>query len=358
MGKILLLVFLLGRMAGSWAAPIARPVAGHCAVGHLVMGHLAAGSAAADSAIPQGLCLENYPYPYPVHYITLQLQGEAMKMAYMDVQPEHSNGHTILLLHGKNFCGLYWGPTAQLLASKGYRVIIPDQIGFGKSAKPEHLQYTLQLLAQNTRAVLDSAGVGNVIVLAHSMGGMIATRFTLLYPERVEKLILEDPIGLEDWKLKVPYQSVDENYKSELKQNYASLKKYELDGYFHGVWSPAYDEMLNVLVGWTLSPEYDRVAWNNALTSDMIFTQPVCYEFGGIRVPTLLIVGELDRTALGKNLVPDSVRRTMGNYPELGKQTQAKIPNCKLVILPGIGHVPHMEAFDAFARPVLAFLGS
>jgi pimeloyl-ACP methyl ester carboxylesterase len=244
------------------------------------------------------------------------------------------------------------------MSDEGAKVVDHDrEIGFGKSAKPWRLQYTFQLLAQDIRAVLDSAQVGKVIVLGHSMGGMIAVRFSLLYPERVEKLILEDPIGLEDWKLKVPYQSADEQYKHELAQNYASLKKYELDGYFHGVWRPAYDTMLNILAGWTLSPEYDRIAFNNALTSDMIFTQPVCYEFGGIRAPTLLIVGELDRTAIGKNLVPDSVRQTMGNYPVLGKQTQAKIQNCKLVILPGVGHVPHMEAFDAFAKAVMEFLG-
>lgn len=311
-----------------------------------------------DSLIPLGICLENYAYPYPVRYITLGLQGEVMKMAYMDVHPVRWNGHTVVLLHGKNFCGAYWGSTAKLLADKGYRVIVPDQIGFGKSTKPEHLQYTFQLLARNTLALLDSVQVGKVIVLGHSMGGMLAVRFTLMFPDRVEKLVLEDPIGLEDWKLKVPYQTIDEGYRHELKQTYASLKQYELDGYFHGVWSPKYDDMLNILAGWTLSPEYSLIAWNSALTSDMIFTQPVCYEFSHIRVPTLLMVGELDRTAIGKNLVPDSVRKTMGNYPVLGKRTQAQIAGCRLVILPGVGHVPHMESFDAFAGPVLDFLRS
>jgi len=113
-----------------------------------------------------------------------------------------------------SFCGSYWGSTAQLLASNGYRVIIPDQIGFGKSSKPDHLQYSFQLLAQNTLAVLDSAHTEKVIVIGHSMGGMLATRFTLMFPEKVERLILEDPIGLEDWKIKVPYQSVDAWYHS------------------------------------------------------------------------------------------------------------------------------------------------
>jgi len=350
MGKTIVLAILLvwgtigyaypvggtrGLVGGIWGGEVVRP---------------------GDSVIPLGICLENFAYPYPVHYITLELQGQVMKMAYMDVMPDRPNGHTVMLLHGKNFCGAYWGPTAKLLASKGYRVIVPDQIGFGKSAKPWRLQYTFQLLAENTRSLLDSAGVGKVIVLGHSMGGMVAVRFTLMFPDRVEKLILEDPIGLEDWKLKVPYQSVDQNYRSELKQTYASLKKYELEGYFHGVWSPKYDEMLNILAGWTLSPEYDRIAWNSALTSEMIFTQPVLYEFGAIRVPTLLMVGELDRTAIGKNLVPDSVKQTMGNYPVLGKLTQSRIPGCRLVMLPGVGHVPHMEAFDAFTVPVLEFL--
>ncbi len=309
-----------------------------------------------DTLTPMGLCLENYSYAYPVKYITLNIQHQTLKMAYMDVQPEHPNGHTIMLLHGKNFNGAYWGNTAKMLAGKGYRVIVPDQIGFGKSSKPDQLQYTFQLLARNTKAVSDSAGVSSVIVLGHSMGGMVATRFTLMYPSMVEKFILEDPIGLEDWKLKVPYQSADDWYKREIKQDYASLKKYEMESYYHGTWSPAYDEWLNVQAGWTLSPEYSRIAWNSALTYDMIFTQPVCYEFSQIKTPTLLIIGELDRTALGKNLVPDSVAKTMGNYPALGKAAQEKIAGSKLVLLQGVGHVPHVESFSRYADVLLSFL--
>lgn len=310
----------------------------------------------ADSLTPLGLCLENYAYPYPVKYITVNAQGQALKMAYMDVMPSRPNGHTILLLHGKNFCGAYWGQTAAALADKGFRVVIPDQIGFGKSSKPSTLQYTFQFLAGNTRALLDSLQISRTAVLGHSMGGMVATRFVLMYPGIVEKFILEDPIGLEDWKLKVPYQTVDAWYQRELQQNYSSQKKYQMNSYFHGTWSPAYDKWLNIAAGWTLSPEYPRIAWNSALTYDMIFTQPVCYEFGNIQAPTLLIIGQLDRTALGKDLVPDSVKQTLGNYPVLGRLTHEKIRNSLLVELPGIGHVPHVEAFDLFIRPLLDFL--
>jgi pimeloyl-ACP methyl ester carboxylesterase len=307
---------------------------------------------------PQDMDLTNYQYPYPVQFITLNIQGETLKMAYMDVKPATPNGHVIMLLHGKNFNGAYWGQTAAVLAENGYRVIIPDQVGFGKSSKPQHIQYSFQLLCQDTKAILDSLGIQKIYLLAHSMGGMIASRFSLMYPELVEKLILENPIGLEDWKVKVPYQSVDVWYQSELKQNYDSFKKYEQESYFHGTWKPEYDKLLEAEVGWTLSKDYPRIAWNSALTYEMIFTQPVCYEFENIKAPTLLIIGQLDRTAMGKNLVSEDKRKTLGNYPVLGKLTHEKIKGSKLVELDGLGHVPHVEAFDRFIQPLLAFLKS
>jgi pimeloyl-ACP methyl ester carboxylesterase len=48
----------------------------------------------------------------------------------------------------------------------------------------------------------------------------------------------------------------------------------------------------------------------------------------------------------------------MGDYPELGKATAAKIPNCQLVAFAGVGHVPHVEAFEKFIGTVLDFLSS
>ncbi|WP_343667430.1 alpha/beta hydrolase [Chitinophaga sp.] len=300
--------------------------------------------------------LTTFQYPYPVHTIQLQIQGQQLHMAYMDLQPSKPNGSTILLLHGKNFPAAYWDSTAAELGKSGYRVIMPDQVGFGKSSKPAHLQYSFQLLAQNTKALLDTLHLSKVAVLGHSMGGMLATRFTLMYPDVVEKLILEDPIGLEDWKVKVPYQSVDKWYQGELTQNYEHIKKYQLDGYYGGQWKPAYDKWVMVLAGWTKGPDAKRIAWNNALTYDMIFTQPVFYEFENIRVPTLLIIGLNDRTALGKANVPEDVRKTLGNYPVLGPQVSKRIPGCKLVAIPGVGHLPHIQAFPQFIQPVLAFL--
>ncbi|QCR25067.1 alpha/beta fold hydrolase [Pontibacter sp. SGAir0037] len=305
---------------------------------------------------PLGINLENYEYPYPVHFIQLAEQGQQLQMAYMDVRPAKPNGKAVLLLHGKNFNGAYWQQTAEALAQKGYRVVIPDQVGFGKSSKPEHLQYTFQLLAKNTKAVIDTLQIKKITVLGHSMGGMLATRFALMYPESTEKFVLVNPIGLEDWKLKVPYQTVDQWYKNELNQNYEKIKQYQQENYYGGQWKPAYDKWVVPLAGWTLNKDYPRIAWNSALTYDMIFTQPVVYEFAAIQAPALLIIGQRDKTALGKNLVSEEVRKTMGNYPQLGKDTARKIKNSSLVELNNVGHLPHIEAFDRFITPLIQFL--
>lgn len=303
-----------------------------------------------------GINLENVKYPFEVSYISLKIQKEALKMAYMDVKPDKPNGKNVLLLHGKNFNGAYWEQTARELASNGYRVIIPDQVGFGKSTKPEHFQYSFQQLAENTKTLLDTLKIQKISVLGHSMGGMLATRFALMYPQTTEKLILENPLGLEDWKTKVPYQSVDDWYKSEIGQDFRKIKSYQQKNYYGGEWKPEYERWAKMLAGWTVGRYYPQIAWNSAYTYDMIFTQPVCYEFDKITVPTLLIIGQRDRTAVGKDKAPADVRDSLGNYPELGKKAAKQIPNAKLVEIENVGHLPHIEAYADFIKPLLEFL--
>jgi pimeloyl-ACP methyl ester carboxylesterase len=303
------------------------------------------------------IMLTNYKYPYEVSFLNFKSQNQDLKMAYMDVKPQKANGKTVVLLHGKNFNGAYWKKTVEALTKEGFRVIVPDQIGFGKSSKPTDYQFTFQQLAQNTKAVLDELKINKIYLLGHSMGGMVATRFALMYPETVEKLILENPIGLEDWKLVAPYTAIDKNYETELKADYESTKKYQNQSYYDNQWKPEYDEWVYLLTGWTKAPDYPKVALVNAKTSDMIFTQPVVYEFQNLKVPTLLIIGTRDRTAIGKNNVKDpDVAAKMGQYQILGKETQKKIKGSKLVELDNVGHLPHIEVFDRFIKPVKEFI--
>jgi len=300
--------------------------------------------------------LSQAKYPFSVHFKNISSQNQKLKMAFMDVQPKKPNGKTILLLNGKNFNGAYWEQTAKALSENGFRVIMPDQIGFGKSSKPQQYQFSFQQLGENTKSILDSLKIEKFIILGHSMGGMLATKMTVMYPENVEKLILENPIGLEDYRLFSPYQNIDKQYKEELGKTYDSYKKYMLQFYYDGKWKPEYDKWLNYVAGWTISKDFPITAWNAALTSDMVYTQPVVDDFQKISAPTLLIIGTRDRTAIGKAFAPKDLQPLMGQYQNLGKETQKKIKNSKLVELDNVGHLPHIEVFDRFISPLLEFI--
>ena len=237
--------------------------------------------------------LSKFEYPHEVQIFAFEDQRQPLEMAYMDVPPTGTaNGEAVLLLHGKNFAGAYWKDTIATLAEKGYRVVVPDQIGFGKSTKPAAYQFSFHGLAANTHALLEKIGVESVSVVGHSMGGMLATRYALMYPESTEKLVLVNPIGLEDWKLVVPYQGVDAWYQSELQKTPEKVRAYMQASYFDGKWKPEYDAVAALQMGWAdeEGPGRELVAWSSALTYDMIFTQPVLYEFGQLKVPTLLII--------------------------------------------------------------------
>lgn len=310
------------------------------------------------AAADDGPRLDDIEYPFPVELFRFASQQQDLEMAYIDVKPTGTAAGTVVLFHGKNFSGAYWRETIAALRDAGYRVIVPDQIGFGKSSKPTHYQFSFHQLAANTHALLQHLGIARVHLIAHSMGGMVATRYALMFPSDVATLTLANPIGLEDWKAKgVPYTSIDAALTNEFKQTPEKIRAYQLENYYHGEWRPAYDEWVDPLVNFLRSSDYARMAWNQALTSDMIYTQPVCYEFGQLSMPVLLIIGQLDRTAPGRNLAPADTRASLGDYPSLGRATADAIPDAELVELDDVGHLPHIEAFPRFIGPVKKFLG-
>lgn len=303
---------------------------------------------------PLGIAMENFEYPYPVEFMPFTIEGVDVRMAYMDVLPVGDpNGRIVMLLHGKNFFGAYWRETIDTLAAAGYRVIVPDQIGFGKSSKPD-IHYSFHRLARNTRMLLDELGVSRTAVVGHSMGGMLATRFALMFPEVTEKLVLENPIGLEDYRITVPYTPIEQAYENILNYTEEGLRKYHQTYYVE--WKPEYEEYVQVHYRWTLSGEYPRLAWASALTFEMVYTQPVVYEFPQVQTPTLVVIGQEDRTTLGRGQVSPEVLATLGQYPELGEQTAEAIPNATLIALEKVGHIPHFEAKDRWFASLLTFL--
>jgi pimeloyl-ACP methyl ester carboxylesterase len=191
-------------------------------------------------------------------------------------------------------------------------------------------------------------------MVAHSTGGMIAVRYALMYPAEVEQLVLVDPIGLEDWKAKgVPAISVDDWYARELKTNAEGIRRYEQGTYYAGQWSADYEPWVQMLAGLNNGPGKESVAWNSALIYDMIYTQPVFYEFSKIAVPTLLMIGDKDNTAIGKEFAPPEIRATLGNYPELARRAAALIPGAKLVEFAELGHAPQIQDPTAFHKALI-----
>jgi pimeloyl-ACP methyl ester carboxylesterase len=175
-----------------------------------------------------------------------------------------------------------------------------------------------------------------------------------MYPATVDRLVLEDPIGLEDYKTFVPYVPLDSEYAKELKADYASLKKYQ-QGYYPE-WKPEYEQYVRAQYDALQQPDFKTATWASAVTYEMIYEQPVVYEFKNIQRPTLIFAGGADRTIVGKDLLSDKAKSEHGNYPVLGKWLQSQIPHSQLVELQGVGHIPHIQSPDQFYAHVLDFL--
>jgi pimeloyl-ACP methyl ester carboxylesterase len=292
-------------------------------------------------------------YPYPASSVSLTIQDSIVSMSYMDIKPVKPNGKSIVLLHGKNFNGYYWKNIIPALTDKGFRVIVPDQVGWGRSSKPV-ITYSFHLLAKNTASLLDSLHIDKIILVGHSMGGMLAARFTMQYPQRVEKLILENPIGLEDYKRFVPYQPVEKLVEKEISATYESYKKYQQTYYPN--WKPEYEQYVAAQAEQLSDPNFNTIAKVNALTYQVIYEQPVCYEWDRITVPTLLIIGQSDRTIVGKDLLTDEQKKQYGQYPQLGRKTKEQIKGAKLVELEGAGHIPHIQEPALFQKHLFEFI--
>jgi pimeloyl-ACP methyl ester carboxylesterase len=322
----------------------------------LLLGLLA--SPRTHAAEPYGIGLEGFAYPYPVSLFTVPGGGEPLRITYMDVKATgNANGRTALLLHGRNFPSSYWEPVIRALTNAGYRVVVPDQIGFGKSSKPLARQ-SFADLARQTAALLDSLQVARVDVVAHSMGGMLAVRFARSYPARVEKLVLEAPIGLEDYRnfappianerlLQIEDALTPEGYRTQLVNNYSLTLPPDAI-------TPFIDSRMRIKG----AAEYPRwlIAFVN--TYQTLYGEPVVYEIPLLTQPTLFLMGANDHNAPGRPFAPEALRPKMGDNANLARALAARMPNGKAEVFEGVGHLVHMEAEAKFNASMLAFLNA
>jgi len=277
-------------------------------------------------------------------------------MAYMDVAPSGSaNGKTVVLVHGKSFSGDYWAGTIAKLTASGYRVIVPDQIGFGKSAKPD-IRYHFDLLAGNTKALLDSLGVSRAAIVGHSFGGMLAVYFARDYPDTTAVLALENPIGLEDYRSAITPQPIDTLFKTEMAQTPETYRAF-MAAFFVG-WPPTAQHYVDIFSRVLLSPEYPRWARASALVYEMMFDEPIRHEYPLLKMPVLLIIGQSDRSVFFRRYASPEAIKPLGNWPALGRQAVKELPDGKLAEIVGAGHVSHVEKPVEFEAALGAFLAA
>ena len=304
---------------------------------------------AAPDVKPGSITSEDVPYPYPTSYLPLTLYGQDVRMAFMDVAPlAQPNGHTVVLLHGHNFAGFYFGGPIDALRKEGFRVIAPDQIGYGRSSKPI-IPYNLHDMARNTRSILQKLAIDKVMVVGHSMGGMVATRFATQYPAMVERLVIYNPIGLTDARFDRPWEGTDEAYKRTLGNTWATVKAGLMRYVAHkpSAWNAQFESYARIRYAWTLGADWPRLAMVQTLTTQVIYADAVVDDWAHIKAPTLVFGGAED-------VLPGSAKL----FQERMKFVADTIPNGNghLLLIPGIGHVPHLEAPEKTYPPLVAFL--
>jgi len=113
---------------------------------------------------------------------------------------EAGEGPAVVFLHGS-------GPGASgysnfkrnfpAIAAAGFRAVVPDTLGFGYSSKPTDRKYTIDFMVDGVIGLLDALGIDTCSLVGNSAGGAMCIRLALRHPERVSKMVLMAPGGLE-----------------------------------------------------------------------------------------------------------------------------------------------------------------
>ena len=245
---------------------------------------------------------------------------------------------TLILLHGFGSSLHTWEPWARALASD-YRVIRLDMPGAGLSGADPNVDYSDARSMQLLAALMDHFGIAKASLIGNSMGGKIAWKFAAAFPDRVETLVLISPDGFaspgEEYGKRQPVPSMVRLMRYALPK---LLLKMNLD--------PAYGDPAK-LTDDIVTRYHDLLLGSgnrDAMIARMEQAELVDPEplLRSIKVPTLLLWGQKDA------MIP------LANADDYLKD----LPNCKLVVLPGLGHLPQEEAPEISLVPVKEFLAA
>jgi pimeloyl-ACP methyl ester carboxylesterase len=242
-------------------------------------------------------------------------------------------GPCVALVHGLGLNRRSWQWLTGALP-KCYRMLTYDLYGHGESADPPETP-SLALFARQLRSLLDHAGVDRPAVVGFSLGGMIARRFAMDYPERTGALAILHSAHTRDVAAQ---RAVEARAAQVLKEGPAATVEAALERWFTDRFRASNPETMNLVRGWILANRKDVYASIYRVlahgVAELVKPNPP------IMAPTLVMTADED----------------YGNSPEMSRAIAAEIPNSRLVILPGLRHMAFAEAPELFNRELLSFL--
>ena len=257
----------------------------------------------------------------------LELHGD--RVAYQDV----GHGDALLLIHGMAGSSNTWRAVLPQL-SKKYRVIAPDLLGHGNSAKPR-ADYSLGAFAVWLRDLLDELGVTRATVIGQSLGGGVAMQFAYQHPDYCERLVLIGSGGLGpdlSWTLRLLSAPGAEFILPAIAPQPVLNAGDKLWSWLRstGVHAPSATEKWSAYS--SLADRQARRAFLRTLRSVVDYRGQAVSALNRLHtaatVPTLLIWGDSDR------IIPVAH----------GYTAHQALPGSRLEVLRGVGHFPHVEA--------------
>jgi 3-oxoadipate enol-lactonase len=224
-----------------------------------------------------------------------------------------------------------WDEQVRALRDR-YTVLRYDTRGHGQSSAPA-AAYTLDMLAEDLKGLLDGLGIAETHVVGLSMGGMIGQTFALKYPLRVESLALCDttsryPAGAAPvW---------EERIRTVEARGMAPLVEPTLGRWFTAAFRARRPDVMERVGGWIRStPPAGYVGCCHAIPKI-----DVTHRLGELRCPVLVLVGEEDP----------------GTPVEMAREIHAALPAAELAILRSASHLSNVEQPAEFTRVLLGFL--
>jgi pimeloyl-ACP methyl ester carboxylesterase len=259
---------------------------------------------------------------------------------------EGSGAQTIILVHGLASNAGFWRYVIPAL-SQNYRVIAIDLPGYGKSQKGAY-PYSISFYAEQIKRFADQLKLDKFTLVGHSMGGQIGIMFALKYPNRLDKLILAAPAGIEefeqgegDWLRSVMTKSgvkktTEEGIRRNLANNFYS-------------WNDKWEWMVEERVRMIKAKDFDEFAYAVVRCVNAMLDEPTFDKIQNISVPTLIVYGKYD------GLIPNPYLNP-GFTADVFRWGASRIPNSKLYEIDNCGHMLQIEKPEEFTKAVLEFL--